>query len=88
MGGGPRGDLYIHITVEPDEIFLRDGTHVICEVPLSFTQAALGAEIRVPTLKGEANLKIPRGKRNPARYSACGGKAFPTYAATAKAMNW
>lgn len=59
--GGPRGDLYIAIQVEPDERFKREGTTIICEVPMSFTQAALGDTIRVPTLSGEAELKIPAG---------------------------
>jgi molecular chaperone DnaJ len=60
-GGGPRGDLYIYIEVKPDEIFERDGTDIICEVPITFPQAALGATIKVPTLKGEEELKIPAG---------------------------
>ncbi len=59
--GGQRGDLYIAIQVEPDERFKREGTTIICEVPMSFTQAALGDTIRVPTLSGEAELKIPAG---------------------------
>jgi len=63
-GGGPRGDLYIFIEVTPDEIFERDGTTIICAVPISFPQAALGATIRVPTLTGEAELKIPPGTQS------------------------
>lgn len=59
--GGPRGDLYIVIDVEEHPFFKRDGTEIFCEVPLSFPQAALGAEIEVPTLDGSANLKIPAG---------------------------
>lgn len=60
-GGGPRGDLYIFIEVEKDDIFERDGTDILCEVPVTFPQAALGATVRVPTLKGEAELKVPAG---------------------------
>jgi molecular chaperone DnaJ len=63
-GGGPRGDLYLYIEVEPDEIFERDGRDILCDVPISFAQAALGATIRVPTLNGEADLKIPPGTQS------------------------
>ncbi|HIJ64514.1 MAG TPA: molecular chaperone DnaJ [Candidatus Hydrogenedentes bacterium] len=60
-GVGPRGDLYIVVQVQPDEVFTREGNDVICEIPVSFPQAALGATIRVPTLRSEAELKIPAG---------------------------
>lgn len=63
-GGGPRGDLYIYVQVLPDEIFVREGNDVICEVPITFVQAALGTTIRVPTLRGEAELKIPAGTQS------------------------
>lgn len=59
--GGPRGDLYIAIHVEQDERFTRQGNTIHCEVPIRFTQAALGDTIRVPTIMGEAELKIPAG---------------------------
>lgn len=62
--GGPRGDLYVHINVEEDEIFDREGNDVICEMPVSFTQAILGATIKVPTLEGEAELKVPPGTQS------------------------
>lgn len=61
MRGGPPGDLYIFITVKPHELFERDGDDIICDVPFSFTQAGLGAEIEVPTLFGKAKMKIPAG---------------------------
>ena len=61
LRGGPAGDLYIVIRVRPHLIFKREGDTVICEVPISFTLAALGGEIRVPTLDGRARLKIPPG---------------------------
>ena len=62
IGGGPRGDLYIHVEVRPDEIFRREGNDILIEVPISFAQAALGDTIRVPTLYGKsADLKVPAG---------------------------
>lgn len=63
-GGGPRGDLYIYVEVLPDEVFSREGNDILCEVPVTFVQAALGATIRVPTLRGEADLKIPAGTQS------------------------
>jgi molecular chaperone DnaJ len=59
--GGPAGDLYVVLHVKPHEIFQRDGDDLICEVPVSFVQATLGAEIEVPTLGGKAHIKIPAG---------------------------
>ncbi len=59
--GGPPGDLFIFLYVEPHDFFTRDGDDIICQIPISFTQAALGAEIEVPTLNGKTSLKIPRG---------------------------
>jgi molecular chaperone DnaJ len=57
--GGPAGDLYVEISVEPHEIFSRDGADLACEVPVSFATASLGGEIEVPTLGGSVSLKIP-----------------------------
>lgn len=59
--GGPAGDLYVFIHVEPHEFFVRDDTNVICRVPISFIQAVLGDKIEVPTLTGEKTLEIPKG---------------------------
>ncbi len=59
--GGPSGDLYVILHVRPHEIFQRDGDDLLCEVPVSFVQAALGSEIEVPTLDGKASVKIPAG---------------------------
>ncbi|MEE9191621.1 MAG: molecular chaperone DnaJ [Candidatus Aerophobetes bacterium] len=59
--GGPSGDLYIGLRVKSHSIFKRDGNNIVCEVPISFSQAALGAEIRVPTLNGRVRVKIPPG---------------------------
>ena len=60
MHGGPRGDLYIYLNVEEHPFFKRDGNDLFCEVPISFPQAALGAEIEVPT-STDIKLKIPAG---------------------------
>jgi molecular chaperone DnaJ len=61
MRGGSPGDLYVVLHVKAHEIFERDGDDLICEVPISFVQAALGAEIEVPTLDGKAPIRIPGG---------------------------
>ncbi|HVN98619.1 MAG TPA: molecular chaperone DnaJ [Steroidobacteraceae bacterium] len=57
--GGPPGDLYVEVHVREHPIFERDGPHLSCEVPLSFTTAALGGSVDVPTLDGTVSLKIP-----------------------------
>ncbi|GIU30912.1 molecular chaperone DnaJ [Shewanella colwelliana] len=57
--GAPPGDLYVQVTVREHAIFVRDGNNLYCEVPISFSTAALGGEIEVPTLDGKVNLKIP-----------------------------
>jgi len=59
--GGPPGDLYIEIRIKQHEIFERDGDDLHCAVPVSFTTAALGGEIQVPTLQGEAAIDLPEG---------------------------
>src|SRR5215468_7981275 len=59
--GGPAGDLYVVLHVQPHAIFQRDGDDLLCEVPVSFVQAALGAEIEVPTLDGKTHIKVPPG---------------------------
>jgi molecular chaperone DnaJ len=59
--GGPHGDLYVFLQVKQHEIFQREGDDLLCEVPVSFIQATLGAEIEVPTLQGKATVKIPAG---------------------------
>lgn len=57
--GGPNGDLYVQIRVKKHAIFTREDENLYCELPVSFTTAALGGEIEVPTLDGRVNLKIP-----------------------------
>ena len=65
--GGPNGDLYIQITVRPHKLFKRDGTNLHLDLPISFTQAALGADIEVPTLGGgKTTVHIPEGTQNDA----------------------
>jgi molecular chaperone DnaJ len=59
--GGPAGDLYVVIKVNPHPIFVREGQDIVCDVPISFVQAALGAEIDVPTLEGRVKVKISSG---------------------------
>jgi molecular chaperone DnaJ len=59
--GGPSGDLYVVLHVKAHDIFQRDGDDLLCDVPVSFVQAALGAEIDVPTLDGKAAIKVPPG---------------------------
>ena len=59
--GGPKGDLLVEIFIKRHRIFERDGADVLCELPISFTQAALGATIEVPTLDGKMSYEIPEG---------------------------
>ncbi len=59
--GGPSGDLFIHIHLKPHKIFEREGDDLNIEIPIQFTQAALGADVEVPTLFGKATLHIPSG---------------------------
>ena len=61
LRGGPSGDLYVVLHVKEHEIFAREGDDLICDVPINFVQAALGAEIEVPTLDGPTKIKIPTG---------------------------
>lgn len=64
LRGGPSGDLYINITVRPHKLFKRDGLNLRFDLPISFTQAALGADIDVPTLKGSVKYRVPEGTQN------------------------
>jgi len=59
--GGPPGDLYIFVHVEPHEFFRRENNDIICQIPISFVQATLGNKIDVPTLNGQKKLNIPKG---------------------------
>lgn len=62
--GGAPGDLYVVIQVEPHPIFIRENLDILCDVPISIAQAALGAEIDVPTLNGKVKMKIPAGTQS------------------------
>lgn len=62
--GGPAGDLYVVVSVREHAIFQRDGRNLYCDVPISFTDAALGGELEVPTLDGRVKLKIPDGTQS------------------------
>ncbi len=63
--GAPSGDLYCDIHIKPHPIFERQGSDIVCELPVSFTQAALGCEVDVPTLKGTViKVKIPKGTQH------------------------
>lgn len=59
--GGPAGDLYVYINVKPHELFERDGNDIWCEIPISFTKAALGGSIEVPTIEGKVKYEVPEG---------------------------
>ncbi|MBX3616343.1 molecular chaperone DnaJ [Nitrosomonas sp.] len=59
VNGGPSGDLYVVVHLSAHSVFRRDGDHLHCEIPISFTVAALGGEIEVPTLEGHAKIKVP-----------------------------
>jgi len=59
--GAPRGDLIVEIHVAEHELFRREGDHLICQVPIAFSQAALGAEVEIPTLDGPLHHAVPRG---------------------------
>jgi molecular chaperone DnaJ len=62
--GGPAGDLYVVLHVNEHKFFEREGKDLYCAVPVSFTQAALGAQIRIPTLDGEYELRVPEGTQS------------------------
>jgi len=62
--GGRPGDLYVVLHVEPHPFFEREGADIICQVPISFAQAALGAEVDIPTLNGTSKVSIPRGTQS------------------------
>lgn len=62
--GGPNGDLYVQVTLQDHEFFEREGFDVLCDVPVSFSQAALGAEVEVPTLNGKVSVTVPAGTQS------------------------
>ncbi len=64
QNGGPPGDLYVEIRVNPHKIFERDGADLSCEVPVSMATATLGGEVELPTLNGQVSLKVPAGTQS------------------------
>jgi len=62
--GAPPGDLHCYIAIKPHPLFSRHNNDLVCQVPISFTQAALGAKIEVPTLKGSEKLDLPPGTQH------------------------
>jgi molecular chaperone DnaJ len=66
--GGPTGDLYVYFNVERDDFFVRDGNDIYCELPITFSQAALGAEIEIPTVHGKVKFTIPSGTQSNTKF--------------------
>ena len=64
LDGGPAGDVYVVLHVTEHPFFERDGKDLHCAIPISITQAALGAKVEIPTLEGEATLEIPAGTQS------------------------
>ena len=62
--GGPAGDLYVTVHVRPHRLFGRDGSNLTLRLPVTFAEAALGADIAVPTLDGDVKMRIPAGTQN------------------------
>jgi molecular chaperone DnaJ len=77
ISGGPPGDLYVVISIKPQDLFERDGSHLHCSVPITMVQAALGGEIEVPTLEGVVSLTIPEGTQS-GKVLRLRGKGLPT----------
>ena len=75
--GGPSGDLYVYLYMKPHKFFERDGTTVLCEVPINIVQATLGADIKVPTLDGQVTMKVPEGTQ-PGKILRLKGKGIPS----------
>ena len=68
VGGGPPGDAFVKIRVEPHPMFRREGSDLVCEVPVGVVKATLGGDVDVPTLEGRATIKIPPGTRSGQRF--------------------
>ena len=74
--GAPRGDLYCDVAVRPHPFFERHGVDLVCQIPITYTQAALGAEMDIPTLEGPHNLTVPR-TTEPGHVFRLRGKGVP-----------
>ena len=75
--GGPAGDLLVTITVRPHELFRREGTSVLCEAPITFAQAVLGAELEIPTIDGKVKYDLPEGTQSGTTFRLK-GKGIPS----------
>ena len=75
--GGPAGDLLVTITVRPHELFRREGTSVLCDAPITFTQAVLGAELEIPTIDGKVKYSLPEGTQSGTTFRLK-GKGIPS----------
>ena len=74
--GGPAGDLYITVYVRNHPVFVREDFNIFCEIPITFPEAALGAEIKVPTLEGDTTYEIPEGTQTGTSFTLR-GKGIP-----------
>ena len=83
IAGGPPGDLFVAICLKEHPLFEREGSDLHCQVPISFAQAALGAEIEVPTLEGKVKLRIPEGTQT-GKILRLRGKGVPSIRSTAR----
>ena len=77
VNGGPAGDLLITITIRPHELFRREGTSVLCEAPITFAQAVLGAELEIPTIDGKVKYTLPEGTQSGTTFRLK-GKGIPS----------
>lgn len=68
VNGGPSGDLYIYFNVTPHEFFQREGNDIFFELPITFSQAALGAEMEIPTIHGDVKFTIPAGTQSGTKF--------------------
>ena len=75
--GGPAGDLLITVTVRPHELFRREGTSVLCDAPITFAQAVLGAELEIPTIDGKVKYDLPEGTQSGTTFRLR-GKGIPS----------
>ncbi len=79
IASGPPGDLYVLISVKPHPFFKRDGSDLLCQVPIRFAEAALGTQIEVPTLEGKVQMQIPEGTQS-GKIFRLRGKGLPALA--------
>jgi molecular chaperone DnaJ len=77
MNGGPPGDLFLIISVRPHDFFKREGDDIICKIPITVTEAALGAKIEVPSIDGKSLLRIPPGTQSGQKFRLR-GKGAPS----------